>query len=419
MVALFYDACFCVMLQLIFVCFAINNEMITFEQFYLNENLFFNINPNGGHVVTFVPNTDLQLGANNEHDQVLICKFVGEYNSIRGDYTQVIKNAQEMSKGNSMVYIGYRSVDDSDMRIAAMAAVKGTANRLKQKPIPAAGYKAENATNYYRKEHYALEEADYNSFINRAIGHFNLKARGERYGVFVYPESRSKNAEDLCNALKDTVGADHAYVIPLSKFTINRININNIFDLYRIAERLQEDVGVIASVNEDTLIDTIRGVLLARYRGKTISTASDTRATHMDAIALSVCQALEIPPPGRHERVAGRLDTYTNPHYDIEAFLYDYTQHINHVRGWGRGETRENYAGRINTLTRRGLNTDTENQIKRVKNNTRVLFVDDNINSGDMYKQVSRLAMNPVFPGVHMDFFYLMCRETFAPPPRK
>lgn len=39
-----------------------------------------------------------------------------------------------------MVYIGYRSIAAPAQRIAAMAAIKGTANAIKRNTLPPAGY---------------------------------------------------------------------------------------------------------------------------------------------------------------------------------------------------------------------------------------------------------------------------------------
>ena len=372
--------------------------MITFEQFYLAENLFFSTAPAGGYNISYASNTNLQLGE-KENEQVLACKFVGEFGGIKGEYTR------GMQGGKSNVYIGYRSIDDRNMRIAAMAAIKGTANRLRQDAMPAAGYKPINSQQYYKKEHYAMQEKEYREFIQKAVNDFVIKAKHQKYGVFLYPESRSKNAEDLCLALKAAVGSDDAYIIPLAKIVINRSNVDKIFKVSEIATAMQKQMNVDASA----LINAIKKVLLKKFNNKSLSTASDTRSVPMYEIVELICKELNIKLPA--SQMGGHLDAYTNPHYDVEAFLYDYSQHIAY----------KNYANRIQKaknsiiLTKDAKEQDKlRNSASRIAANAKILLVDDNINSGDMYRQVRELILKPPFPDAHLDFFYLMCRETYA-----
>lgn len=410
--------------------------MITFEQFYLTENLFFNINPGGGYVVTYVPDTDLQLGQvrrvnNQDQDQMLICKFTGEYDDIRGEYTQEIQQAQKKSKRISRVYIGYRSISDRDMRVAAMAAIKGTANRLRANPVPDAGYKAEDATNYYRKEHYALEQQEYNNFMQAAVNDFanKLAARGNiKYSAFLFPESRSENARDLCNLLRDRVGVNAASPIEtLDKITITNNNIFSIFEINNISNAIIEKLNQLAEDNvialnihpQTTLyaqvVRAVRNRLVNAYNNNVLSTASDTRATSMHSFMRGVCNDLHIELPTNAELknmgitlVGGHLDGYTKPHYNTAEFLRNYIDRTK--------EPRQRYREALKNLTT--VNADDRERIERTvsyrKNDMRVLVVDDNINSGDLYKQINSIVTNDNFKDVPVDFFFLMCKQDYA-----
>lgn len=393
--------------------------MITFEQFYLMENLFFN-DVEGGNTykITYQrDNTNLNLG-DTQNGQALICKFTGEYSRVKGTYTGPIAG------GKNMFYIGYRSIEDLRQRTAAMATIKGTANWKRQNPRPNAGYHAYvrggQTQQYYKKEHFTLSEQDYNNFLDRAINDFASKANPKQYGVFLYPESRSKNAEDLCTKLRNVVGADHSYIIPLSKLTVHTTNIDSIFEINTIADDIAE---IFNNENIDVPLDRIqiavKAELLSRFNKKNLSTASDTRPVHMSALVDSICARIGINPPER--QLGGHLDSYTNSHYDIEAFLYDYNQHLKHPRRFAKGEQQYTYMTKIQKSNKDILDTKDKRQqeelrgiISRTRQNTRILLVDDNINSGDMYKQVRKLAEKPLFPDTHMDFFYLICKETYT-----
>lgn len=402
----------------------------------MTENLFFNTNPNGGYVITYVPNTNLQLGQvrrvdNQDQDQMLICKFTGEYDDIIGEYTQEIQQAQKKSKRSSKVYIGYRSISDKNMRVAAMAAIKGTANRLRANPVPDAGYKAEDATNYYQKEHYALEQQEYNNFTQAAVNDFanKLAARGNiKYGAFLFPESRSENARDLCNLLRDSVGVNAASPIEaLDKITITNNNIFSIFEINNISnaiirklEQLAEDNVIALNIPPQTtlyaqVVRAARHRLVNAYNNNVLSTASDTRATSMHNFMRGVCDDLHIKLPTDRELknmgitlVGGHLDGYTKPHYNAAEFLKNY---IDRTR-----EPRQRYRVALQNLTtvKVGDRERIERTVSHRENDMRVLIVDDNINSGDLYKQINSIVTNVNFKDVPVDFFFLMCKQDYA-----
>lgn len=74
--------------------------MITFKQFYLQENLFYNDTNNGAYNITYVPgNINLNLGDANADGQTLVCKFANEYAKVRGDETGNIQNNLKNTKG--------------------------------------------------------------------------------------------------------------------------------------------------------------------------------------------------------------------------------------------------------------------------------------------------------------------------------
>jgi hypothetical protein len=416
--------------------------MITFKQFYLKENLFYNDADNGAYNITYVPGyTNLSLGDPNADNQTLVCKFVNEYASIKGDMSGPIQtNLRQYHKKNgimlrseleslgNMVYIGYRSIaapagaeDDirtlrSRQRIAAMAAIKGTANAIKQNPLPQAGYHALNAQQYYNKEHFAMTEAEYNEFVNRAVNGFLQRiGNDQKYGIFVYPDSRSENARDICIALKNIIGSDHAYITSLPKLIVSIRNVRKIFDVDRLATTIygrlnREEIEEREITLDGDIKPAVELVLLDRnlmnFRGRTLSTASDTRPVRMAAFERAVCGVLGFNAP--QQELGGRLNDYTNSHYDIEAFEHDRKQHTSHKRIFRTGSEAQTYQSRINQLHSDKPMRD------RIAANTNILFVDDNINSGDLYKQVTQVATSRSLAGRHPDFFYLMCKQDYA-----
>jgi roadblock/LC7 domain-containing protein len=399
--------------------------MITFEQFYLTENLFYSGDAQaGGYLITYDQNTALQLGEINDEGNTLVCKFVGELKKIGGTATAGVGN-----KSNN-VYIGYRSINQKNMRVAAMAAIKGTANKLKKNPNAAGGYKGLNLMPYYKKEHFALTNEEYNNFIMHAINDFAAKTH-RRYGVFVFPDSRSHNAEDVCNALKQVIGTNNSYVTPLYKKTVTQHNIANFFDIESIAEEIndllpQNIKNMLTAEREDNvtpiqvLVAAIRENLLDEFRNKQLSTASDTRPVSMDRFMKNLFNNLDINLPNDQPLLGGHLDAFTHPHYDIQAFLHSYNIR-NEYPPEGRGGTNNTYNRRLELLKAITQDkTKSEDQkntarynISNIKNEQRILIVDDNINTGDMYKQVKEIVNLPEFRENSVDFFYLMCKNDY------
>ena len=389
--------------------------MISFKDF-IKENLYNYDNDIKQPDVGFLWDEDdadkkVKLGNRSKipgNEGTLVGKFVGLYRDVEGTQTRYVQNRESgiSKKFDSKLYIGY-NVPHLDAIV--MASPKGSANYYSRKNEPL--LKPEKRPFYteknpiYDKPFSLLSKDEYTKFIRLPIIDFKFKREASRhYNIIAYPESRSTNVKDVAEILKDRVGTSDAVVMPIDKVLVSRENPeyysvtdDELFKLFRVNDIVAHIAPFVRGKAGEEVTDQqikagvkdwLEGFTNTRLN-KTISTASHTRPRSLKAITNEILRdCFEAPTiPDDEAGPSGRLDRFTKSHLRIEDAI-----------------KRINPALKVPNVRR---NPDIP-----VKPDKFVLFVDDNINTGDIYKQ-----LNPIIDGMPkeavVDFFFLIASSEY------
>jgi hypothetical protein len=393
--------------------------MICFKRFY-NENLYNYDRDDQQPDIGFLWDKDsvdsvIELGDESTipgNNGTLVGKFVGLYRDVEGTQTRYIQNRKSgiTKKFDSKLYIGY-NVPHLDEIV--MASPKGSANYYSRKneplleperrPFYSKNFLKKNPI--YDKPFSLLSKDEYTKFIRLPVIDFKFKREASRhYNIIAYPESRSSNVKDVAEILKNRVGTSDAVIMPLDKVLVSRENpeyysvtddeLFKLFEVNNIAEHIAPFIRQKAGedITDQQIRDSVKDWLeeFTNSRlNKTISTASHTRPKSLKAIANNILRDYFKAPIISDDEAgpSGRLDRFTKSHLRIEDAI-----------------KRINPAINVPNVRR---NPDIP-----VKPDKFVLFVDDNINTGDIYKQ-----LNPIIDGMPkdtvVDFFFLIASSDY------
>jgi hypothetical protein len=361
--------------------------MRNFKNYFFTENVY--LDKTAGKLVYKLPlDQNKKLGEADDNEQ-LVAKEVMLNTTIRGQMSTFIP-----SKTNKL-FIGYdvfttKEANGKDIRNSVYATVKGTANALRGKE--------------YEKKFQAMPENDYNMLIERAVDAF-ISKESVPYDFILYPSSRSSNAQDIANLIntklkqKLSTGvagqrAQSAVVQEIPKKPITQESIKEVVQIEKLVNNvlagIESHAGVKLSSNskneiKDLLVKTLVDFLTNKVSKFTAddkySTSSHLKPVPNSTIFDDAIKLLNEPGviPELENKIAnfsvgGHLDSYCDSHFELTDLKTQLSQ-------YDRDGKKRAWIGK-----------------------TRILIVDDNINSGDMYKQIAPLGDMLR----NCDFFFLM-----------
>lgn len=363
--------------------------MLNFKKFFLTENIY--RDKNTGHLIYKVnPKEAKKLGdTDSGSNEQLVAKEVFIDTTVKGNMSTYIPTKQ------ARMFIGYdvyttTSQSGKDIRNSVYGAVKGTSNTLKNKT--------------YEKDFQAMSREEYEMLINRAVDAFVSKTTAP-YDYILYPSSRSSHANDIADAINEklkvkfTSGAlqqrvqstkvqliPKKFVTPETMKEVVHIDklVNIVYNtiLKKAEVSLSDDVKAkVIDLLTNTLTDKLHKKALSAGKDTPFSTATHLRSTPNSILfkdAIDILNAGSIAPELHNKlqdiSIGGHLDDYCDSHFDLTSLKQQLEQYV--------GDTKSRqWIGKM-----------------------RVLIVDDNINSGDMYKQIAPLDKLLVY----CDYFFLM-----------
>lgn len=359
--------------------------MLNFKKYFLAENMY--RGKDGKLVYKFSPQEKTSLGEYLSDKEQLVAKEIFLDTTVRGNMSTYIPSKQGKLFIAYDVYTTARS-QDKEVRNSIYAAVKGTSNLLKG--------------NEYVKEFQALPKEDYDMIVDRGVSAF-INTVKTPYDYILFPDSRSSHAQDIAELIdnkikqKFTEGAynqraQQAIVQMIPKKPITPETIREVVRIDELAntalESIEKHIGTQLSQQTRAdifafLKDSVVEFLLNKFKnvkpGEKYSTSSHTRPVSNNEIFAEAINTLNESVPELENKlnslqISGHLDSYSDSHLDLEALKTQLEQY----------EKNKNL---------------TKSKIK-----TQILIVDDNINSGDMYKQLTPLGKSLMF----CDFFFLM-----------
>lgn len=361
--------------------------MRNFKNYFFTENVY--LDKATGKLVYKLPlDQNKKLGEANDKEQ-LVAKEVMLYTTIRGQMSTFVPSK------NNKLFIGYdvfttKEANGKDIRNSVYATVKGTANALRGQG--------------YEKDFQAMPENDYNMLIERAVDAFVSK-ENTPYDFIFYPSSRSSHAQDIANLIntklkqKLSTGvlgqrAQNTAVQEIPKKPITLESIKEVVQIEKLVNSvltgIESHAGVKLSSNSKnevkdlltkTLVDFLSNKVSKFTADDKFSTSSHLKPVLNSAIFDSAIQLLNEPGiipelEGKiiNYSVGGHLDSFCDSHLELADLKTQLSQY------------------------------DKEGKKRAWIGKTRILIVDDNINSGDMYKQLAPLGDMLR----NCDFFFLM-----------
>lgn len=362
--------------------------MVSFKNYFFLENIYRD-KDTGKLVYKVNPKELAKTGTFLDDNQQLVAKEVFLSTTIKGDKSTLIPTKQ------AKVFIGYDVFSTSteqgrEVRNSIYAAVKGSSNLYKGKG--------------YDKPFQSIPEEDYNMLINRAVDAF-VGTVTAPYDFILYPSSRSSHASDIAEAINGKLKAKFSagmmqkrsqnttiQVIPKKLVTSDTMK-----EVVRINELVEKTTTLIEKfantpLSRDSkikvtqfLTDALVNFLYKKASSvepdTEFSTATHLRSTFNEAIFKDAVDALNsgsVVPELRGKlagfKMSGHLDAYSDSHFMLDELIQQLNQYTS------------------NAKSREWIGA------------TRILAVDDNINSGDMYKQLSPLG-NIL---KNCDYFFLM-----------
>ena len=362
--------------------------MFDFKTYFLSENIYRD-QETGKLVYKVNPKEIAKLGDILDGNQQLVVKELFLNTTIKGNMSTYIPTKQ------AKLFIGYDVYTTSteqgkEIRNSIYATVKGSSNLYKDTT--------------YDKPFQAIPKEDYEMLIERAVDAF-INTVSTPYDFILFPSSRSVHAKDIAEAIDKKIKIKFNSGIPQKRTQNTIVQVipkklvtpETMKEVVRINELVNKIIFSIeqhinAPLNENTknnaielltktLVDFLYAKASSMKEGTEFSTATHLRSTSNDGIfkkTINILNSGNIAPELQDKltnfKVAGHLDAYSDSHFIVDDLIKQLNEYIN------ASKTRE-WIGA-----------------------TRILAVDDNINSGDMYKQLSPLG-NVL---KYCDYFFLM-----------
>lgn len=359
--------------------------MVNFKKYFLTENIY---RDNTGKLVyRFSPQEQSSLGKYLSSNEQLVAKEIFLDTTVRGNMSTFIPSK------HGRLFIGYdvyttSKAEDKELRNSIYAAIKGTSNLLKG--------------NEYVKEFQALPKEDYDMIVERGVAAF-INTVKVPYDYILFPDSRSSHVQDISELVdskikqKFTEGpygqrAQQATVQMIPKKPITPETIKQVVYIDKLAQHALESIEKKANIQlpqqartevftflKESIVEFLLNKIKNVKDGEKFSTGTHTRSVSNKEIFAKAISILNENVPELENKlsnieISGHLDQFCDSHLELDELKAQLAQYEKNKKS-------------------------TQSKIK-----TRILIVDDNINSGDMYKQVAPLGDTLLF----CDFFFLM-----------
>lgn len=399
----------------------------SFKEYYksfvlVRESLYFDVNTK-----KFVFDTSEE--AKKVKDYIVLIKPIFAYGKVTGDQTRELLS-HSLHRKDSDIFYGYdvinidKSADErvkqfsnvelKDVKNRIYAAVKGVANIIKGKPY-------EKLEKMDPSKKVPLEVVQYNELVNKAVEAF-VEKTPKTYDLIIYLQSRSEHVKDLGEKIYSALKAkskvsDLCEVIELKKRQISDTaqldtSIEQMFDLqefgndfFNAINSVYKDVEDLSPLKTEIISDAmgvLKNVLVNKFKvkmtgGGGLSIASDVRPINNNDLATQILKKLAENQYTYYPEILQKLG---NNKLSVHGRFMDY-QKSSHY----------DFPSIINALT----------NIKNKVGGGEILVVDDNMNSGDTFKQV-KLMMNEMYSALggtklfNWNYFILIKDETYSNP---
>lgn len=341
--------------------------MHTFKQFFFEKSTVTSFSFNGRDIL---------------EDNNVVGKGIFKLQPIKGTKTQQLNK-------NSKVFYGYDIKDASKLDVYASA--KGTINALNGKP--------------YEKLFRPMEEREFENLVNVAVEKF-VEQTTAAYDAILYPTSRSDLAWYIAEKVKQGIAnkianprAQATIVSEIGKVAIDDESVRRVLNTSKLLEQAQKVVfdvirkiipdypheDLIALSLEESMNDWIDKFAVANV-GKDFSAATHFRNTPNTAPfakALKMLDSGELDPDLKgvfkgFKGIGGHIDQYLTSYYTVEDTIRE-------IRAMPKDKPWSKFA-------------------------TRILVIDDNINTGHIYDQLK--ALHSQYK--ECDWFFLMKTEIYG-----
>lgn len=362
--------------------------MRSFKNYFFSENIYRD-KDTGKLIYKVNPKEVAKLGAFLDDNQQLVAKEILLNTTVRGNMSTYIPTKQ------AKMFIGYdvystTTDQGKEVRNSVYATIKGSSNLYK-----GAGYD---------KPFQAIPKEDYEMLILRAVDAF-IGTVTAPYDFLLYPSSRSSHAQDIAEAIDNKLKikfssgmlqkrAQNAVVQLIPKKFVTSDTMKEVVHIDELVESTVSLIEKFANItlgsdSKRKVIDLLTDGLVDFLYKKATSVRPDTEfstATHLRSTsngeifknAVNILNSGSVVPELQGKlaefKMSGHLDAYSGSHFDLDELI----QQLNLYMG--------------NAKSREWIGA------------TRILAVDDNINSGDMYKQLSPLGNTLKY----CDYFFLM-----------
>lgn len=374
-----------------------------------------------------------------------LLKPILKYTTLQGTNTEYLSNKVSHSHDDHGVFYGYDIIsnkrsktdlkgleDPEKFKNKIFAALKGHANDTANVP-----YKDKDWATLEGKPvegRFEVKPTEYELIINTAVNKFGetVSKNNIKYNLIVYPESRSVHAKDLSERIFNTLQIKNTTPegsikapVPLSKlqtkeqddtlssrlFDLEKIGVafaNAIHEAFKNAE-IGEYITVEVKNNITKQAEVAAGVIINKLlRGtNTISTASNLRPTPGDVFFTDILRELNKQPESPYREI-----------YDIalnDLIKKEKVKIFKSVSRIYNFQKASHY--NVNSIVDLIKNA-------AINNSVRILLVDDNINTGDTFKQmgfmVEELSNFKELTGIKInwDYFILIKDELYAANPQ-
>ena len=370
-----------------------------------------------------------------------LLKPILKYTTLKGNNTEYLSNKVSHSHDDHGVFYGYDIISNERSKTdlkkikfknKIFAALKGQANDAAKVP-----YEDKDWATLEGKPvegRFEVKPTEYELIINTAVNKFGetVSKNNIKYNLIVYPESRSVHAKDLSerifNILQIKNTTPEGFIkgpVPLSKLQTKEQDdtlSSRLFDLKKIGDDFanaiheafeNNEIGDYITVEVKNYIskqaEDVAGVLINKLlRGtNTISTASNLRPTPGDMFFTNILKEL--------------TKQQANPYSEI----YDYALNELMLKKKVKIFDKVSRIYNFQKASHYNVNSIVDSIKSAAANNSvRILLVDDNINTGDTFKQmgfmVEELSNLKELIGVKInwDYFILIKDELYAVNPQ-
>lgn len=347
-----------------------NNFITSFKDYYnnyINESTSITFDPLDGSI---------KINGQQNTRNISLVEPLFTLKPLAGNKTKDLTS--NLLHGAASVFYGYNVItpegQDKSLRNRVYATFKGINDPSYDE------YEDKDWTDITRRIPLTIEH--YNDIVDTAVKEFIEKTASKKYSTILYMQSRSTHVLDLAkrifNALPENCKTSNCQVVEFKKIqaTFNTDTLQNIEKIFNIEGFAQDCLEALLQIGSDdwTTDSDTREILLEdikvyvknvlnkvfneRKKGEGLSIASHIRSLHNDVLASKALNYIKMTRPELNISanilpLGGHFDIYqSGSHYDFKS--------ISSALDVAKNET----------------------------SRPEILIVDDNINTGDTFKQI-------------------------------